>query len=75
MEELETKHRTLARSYTDLDSTASKLREEVKQLRSELDSVMGSSEGSVNNESQPETNFFDPFASDGMFGNGTEMGF
>lgn len=75
LEDLETKHRTLARSYTDLDTTASQLREEVKQLRSELDSVMGSREGSVNNESQPGTNFFDPFASDGMFGNGTELGF
>lgn len=80
LEELETKHRTLAQSYTDLDSTAAKLRQEVKQLRSELETVKGSREGSVANESSQSSkqsqNFFDPFASDGFFGqNGTGLGF
>ena len=76
LEELENKHRTLARSYTDLGSTAAKLRQEVKQLHSELDIVKGSREGSVNNElSQQSQNFFDPFASDVFLGNGIDLAF
>lgn len=78
LSELENKHRTLAKSYTDLDSTHALLKREVKQLKSELDSVKSSREGSVNgNESQSTSNtFFDPFASEGFFGaGGVEMGF
>lgn len=77
LEELESRHRTLARSYTDLDSSAAKLKQEVKQLRSELESAKGSGEeGSSNNEPSPQSpNYFDPFASDGFFSNGTDLGF
>ena len=79
LSELESKHRSLAKSYTDLDSTHAHLKREVKQLQSELESVKSSREGSVNgNESsQPQsTNFFNPFTSDGFFGaDGVEMGF
>ena len=71
LEELETKHRSLTKSYTDLDSTHNKLKREVKQLRSELESVKSSREGSIN-EAQQSNNFFDPFASDGFFGAGSE---
>ena len=72
LEELEAKHRTLAKSYTDLDSTHSKLKREVKQLRSELNSVKSSREGSANEVRS--ANFFDPFASDGFYNVGTGAG-
>lgn len=77
LEELESRHRDLARSYTDLDSTAAKLQQEVKQLRSELETVKGlGDDGSMNKEaSQQSQGFFDPFPSDGFFGNGTDLAF
>ncbi|KAK0515933.1 hypothetical protein JMJ35_001967 [Cladonia borealis] len=72
LEELESKHRTLEKSYTDLDSTHAQLKQEVKQLRSELESVKSSREGSISEPStQSSSQYFDPFASDGFFGNGT----
>ena len=72
LEELENKHRTLEKSYTDLDSTHAQLKQEVKQLRSELESVKSSREGSTISEpSTQSSQYFDPFASDGFFGNGT----
>ncbi|KAL2052238.1 hypothetical protein ABVK25_007397 [Lepraria finkii] len=74
LEELETKHRTLEKSYTDLDSTHAQLKQEVKQLRKELDSVKSSREGSIN-EPITQSQYFDPFASDGFFGNGTDARF
>ena len=70
LEELENKHRTLEKSYTDLDSTHAQLKQEVKQLRSELESVKSSREGSIA-EPSTQSQFYDPFASDGFFGNGT----
>lgn len=70
LEELENKHRTLEKSYTDLDSTHAQLKQEVKQLRSELESVKSSREGSIS-EPTTQSQYFDPFASDGFFGNGT----
>ncbi len=81
LSELESKHRTLAKSYTDLDSTHALLKREVRQLKSELESVKSSREGSVigsdgNQQSSASTTFFDPFASEGFFGGGgVEMGF
>jgi chromosome segregation ATPase len=76
LEELEDRHRNLAQSYTDLDSTAAKLKQEVKQLRNELETVHGSREGSMNDELTPQShNFYDPFPSDGVFGSGTGLGF
>ncbi|KAL9138471.1 MAG: hypothetical protein Q9175_000312 [Cornicularia normoerica] len=73
LEELEAKHRNLSRSYTDLDSTHAKLKQEVKQLRSELESVKSSPEGSVSEHPQ-SNNFFDPFSSDNnIFGSETEV--
>ena len=73
LEELETKHQNLSRSYTDLDSRHGKLKQEVKQLRSELESVKSSREGSVNDNPQATSNFFDPFSSDNnFFGSGSE---
>lgn len=76
LEELEAKHQNLSRSYTDLDSTYGKLKQEVKQLRNELESVKSSREGSVNENAQPNSNFFDPFSSDNnFFGSGTEIRF
>ena len=75
LEELERKHQNLSRSYTDLDSTHAKVKQEVKQLRRELESVKSSREGSVN-ENPQANNFFDPFSSDNsFFGSGTEVRF
>lgn len=75
LEELETKHQNLSRSYSDLDSTHAKLKQEVKQLRRELESVKSSREGSVSENAQPNS-FFDPFSSDSsFFGAGTEVRF
>jgi chromosome segregation ATPase len=72
LEELENKHRTLEKSYTDLGSTHAQLKQEVKQLRSELDSVKSSREGSITESTTTQNQFFDPFASDGFFGNGND---
>lgn len=75
LEELEKKHGKLSRSYTDLDSTHAKLKQEVKQLRIELESVKSSREGSVN-ENPRSNDFFDPFSPDNnLFGSGTEARF
>lgn len=71
LEELENKHRTLEKSYTDLDSTHAQLKQEVKHLRSELESVKSSREGSISEPTTQSSQYFDPFASDGFFGNGT----
>lgn len=77
LEDLETKHRTLAKSYTDLDSTHDKLKREVKQLRGELESLKSSREGSVvgSNLSSREPSLFDSFAAEGLFETGGDIGF
>lgn len=80
LSDLENKHRTLAKSYTDLDSTHALLKHEVKQLKGELEDARTSREGSVNGgesgQQATSNNFFDPFASDGFFGaGGVEMGY
>lgn len=77
LEDLETKHRTLAKSYTDLDSTHDKLKREVKQLRNELASFKTSREGSVVNSNFPsrEQSLFDSFSAEGLFETGGNIEF
>ncbi|MCJ1464415.1 hypothetical protein MMC07_003028 [Pseudocyphellaria aurata] len=77
LEDLETKHRTLAKSYTDLDSTHDKLKREVKQLRGELESLKSSRESSVigSNSSSRDPSLFDSLAADGLFETGGDLGF
>lgn len=77
LEDLETKHRTLAKSYTDLDSTHDKLKREVKQLRGELASLKSSREGSVVNSNFPsrEQSLFDSFSAEGLFETGGNIEF
>lgn len=51
------------------------MKQEVKQLRSELESVKSSREGSVSENAQ-SGNYFDPFPSDSnFFGSGPEARF
>ena len=73
LDALETKYQILNQSYTSLDSTHAQLKREVKLLNSELASVKSSREGSVTGteaqlQSTSSTQYFDPFASDGFFG-------
>lgn len=77
LEDLETKHRTLAKSYTDLDSTHDKLKREVKQLRNELASFKSSRESSVVNSNLPsrEQSLFDSFSAEGLFETGGDIEF
>lgn len=65
LEDLETKHRELTKSYTDLDSTHDKLQREAKQLREELDLFKSSKEHSLMGIMEPT--LFDPFTTDGLF--------
>lgn len=85
LEQLESKHQHLAKSYTDLDSRHAEAQSELVQLRIELASLRGSREGSMVDAAGGQsikhenttTSLFDPFATDAYFGSGTasDMGF
>ncbi len=64
LEDLESKHQTLANSYTALDTTHHHLKREVEQLRSQIASMKSSREGSILSEiTTPD--MFDQFAVEG----------
>ena len=73
LEDLDTKHRTLAKSYDELDSTHETLKSEVKQLRSELQSIKSSRESSIAEIAEPS--IFDRFAAESLFETGQEISF
>ena len=83
LEQLESKHQHLAKSYTDLDSRHAEAQSEIVQLRNELARLRSSREGSVvgatgqSIKREGNTSFFDPFATDAYFGSGnaSDMGF
>lgn len=90
LEQLEAKHQTLEKSYSEVEGAHAKLQRECEELRDQLARVRSNSVGNRSREGSvgplTQTQFkpedgaqhptiFDPFGADGFFGAGGDFSF